>query len=410
MRAPDLLLAVGRLAAFAAAFGILIQLVLIGRIKWVERSFGLDRLVWLHQKTGLFALGALIAHPILVTAGHALKDRVSLQAQLSNLFASGDGVPLAAAGWLMFLTLGAFSVAPVRRRMRYERWYATHLGAYAAIVLAFFHQTRLGRNFAQHPILVAYWYGLHACVAAGLMYFRFLGPAFLFWRHRFAVERLERETDDVISVVIRGRDLAAFPIRAGQFMFVRFWARPFWWQSHPFSISQLPDGNEIRLSIKGVGDFTASIPKLPPGTPVLIDGPHGVFTALRCRNRKVLMIAAGIGITPIRSLGQELAASGRDVLILYGNRTRAGIVFREELRDLEASRPNLRVIHVLSHDPSWEGEKGRIDAERIRRLAPDAAERDVYLCGPPPMMKEARKSLAAMEVPRSAIHWEHFSL
>jgi len=105
MRAPDLLLAVGRLAAFAAAFGILIQLVLIGRIKWVERSFGLDRLVWLHQKTGLFALGALIAHPILVTAGHALKDRVSLQAQLSNMFASGDGVPLAAAGWLIANTV-----------------------------------------------------------------------------------------------------------------------------------------------------------------------------------------------------------------------------------------------------------------------------------------------------------------
>jgi hypothetical protein len=98
MRAPDLLLAAGRFAAFAAAFGILIQLVLIGRMKWVERSFGADRLVWLHQKIGPFALGALITHPILVTAGHALKDKVSLQVQLSNLFTSGDGVPLAAAG------------------------------------------------------------------------------------------------------------------------------------------------------------------------------------------------------------------------------------------------------------------------------------------------------------------------
>ena len=410
MRALDVLLAVGRLAAFAAAFGILFQLVLVGRFKWVERSFGLDRLVWLHQKNGLLVLGALIAHPILVTAGHALKDGVSLQIQLNNLFTSGDGVPLAVGGWLMFLTLGALSVAPVRRRMRYERWYATHLGAYAAIVLAFVHQTRLGRDFAKHPILASGWYGLHACVAAGVVYFRFLSPALLFWRHRFTVERLERETEDVISVVIRGRSLAAFPIRAGQFMFVRFWARPFWWQSHPFSISQLPDGNEIRLSIKSAGDFTSSIPKLAPGTPVLIDGPHGVFTALRCRNRKVLMIAGGIGITPIRCLGEDLAAGGREVLILYGNRTRAGIVFREELSQLEATHPNLRVTHVLSHDPSWEGERGRIDEERIRRLAPDAAERDVYVCGPPLMMKEALKSLAAMRVPRSAIHWERFSL
>jgi predicted ferric reductase len=403
-------LAIGRLAGLGGALGILFQLVMIGRIKWVARTFGFDRLVWLHQKNGPFVLGALIAHPILVTAGHALKDGVSLGVQLNRFFTNGDEVPLAAAGWLMLLTLGALSVAQVRRRIRYERWYATHLGAYAAVVLAFFHQTSLGRDFRRHPVFTAYWYGLHATVAAGLLLFRFLGPALLFWRHRFSVERLERETDDVISVVIRGRNLASFPIRAGQFLFARFWAKPFWWQSHPFSISRPPHGNEIRLSIKSVGDFTASIPTLAPGTPVLIDGPHGVFTASGCRSPKVLMIAAGIGITPIRSLGEELAAGGREVLILYGNRTSAGTVFRDELRELEASYRNLRVIHVLSHDPSWTGERGRIDAEKIQRLAPDAADRDVYVCGPPSMMKDALKSLAAMSVPRSAIHWERFSL
>ncbi len=408
--APEVLLAVGRLAALGAAFGILLQLIMIGRIRWVERSFALDRLFWVHHKNGLLVVGALIAHPILVTAGHAMRERVSLWVQLKNFFTSWDAMPLAAAGWLIFLSLGAFSVAPVRRRIRYERWYATHLTAYLAIVLAFFHQTRLGRDFTKNRVFAAYWFGLHACVAASLIFFRFLSPALLFWRHRFAVERLERETDDVVSVTIRGRNLAAFPIRAGQFMFVRFWAESFRWQSHPFSMSRLPDGNEIRLSIKRVGDFTASIPKLALGTPVLIDGPHGVLTAAQCRSRKVLMIAAGIGITPIRSLGEELAAGGREVLILYGNRTGGAIVFREELGELEATYPNLRVIHVLSHDPSWAGEKGRIDAEKIRRLASDAAERDVFLCGPPSMMKDVLKALAMMEVPRSAIHWERFSL
>ena len=407
---PEILLAAGRLAGLGAAFGLLLQLILIGRNNWVERSFGLDRLVWVHHKNGLLVVGALIAHPILVTAGHAMRERVSVWVQLKDFLTTWDAVPLAAAGWLIFLTLGAFSLAPVRRRIRYERWYATHLTAYAAIVLVFFHQTGVGRDFTKNPLFAAYWYGLNACVAASLLFFRFLSPALLFWRHRFAVDRLERETDDVISVVIRGRNLAAFRIEAGQFMFVRFWAEPFWWQSHPFSLSRLPDGKEIRLSIKRVGDFTASIPKIAPGTPVLIDGPHGVFTAARCRSRKVLMIAAGIGITPIRSLGEELAAGGREVLVLYGNRTKASIVFQEELGELEAIYPNLRVIHVLSHDPSWAGEKGRIDAEKIRRLTSDVAEREVYLCGPPPLVKDVLKALALMEVPHSAIHWERFSL
>ena len=99
--------------------------------------------------------------------------------------ANWDAVPLAAAGWLLLLILGAASLAPVRRRMRYEHWYAIHLTAYAAIVLAFFHQTRLGRDFTRNQVLTAYWFGLHAFVAVNLIFFRLLSPAFLFWRHRF---------------------------------------------------------------------------------------------------------------------------------------------------------------------------------------------------------------------------------
>jgi len=408
--APEVLLDGGRLAAVLAVSGILLQLMLIGRVKWLEHTFGLDKLIWVHHKNGLLVLSALSAHPILVTAGHAMKERASFWIQLKDFMVNWDAVPFAAAGWLLLLILGAASITPVRRRMRYEYWYAIHLTAYVAIALAFLHQTRLGRDFTRNQVLTAYWFGLHAFVAVNLIFFRLLGPAFLFWRHRFTVERLERETDDVTSVVIHGRTLTDFRIQAGQFMFVRFWVKGFWWQSHPFSMSRQPDGSEIRLSIKSVGDFTAAIPRLAPGTPVLIDGPHGVFTARRCQRDKILMVAAGIGITPIRSLAEELAAGGRDVLVLYGNRNKAAIVFHKELDELEATYPNLRVIHILTHDPSWTGEKGRIDAEKIRRVASDVAERDVYLCGPPVMMKDVLKALATMGVPRSAIHWERFSL
>jgi len=407
---PEVLLAGGRLAAVLGALGILLQLMLVGRVKWLERSFGLDRLIRVHHKNGLFVLVALGAHPILVTAGHAMKARASFWVQLKDFMANGDAVPLAAAGWLLLLILGAASLPPARRRMRYEHWYAIHLTVYVAIVLAFFHQTRVGRDFTRHQVLTACWFGLHAFVAVNVILFRLLNPAFLFWRHRFAVERLERETDEVTSVVIRGRTLRDFRIHAGQFMLVRFWAKGFRWQSHPFSMSRQPDGSEIRLSIKNAGDFTAAIPRLLPGTPVVIDGPHGVFTARRCQRDKILMVAAGIGITPIRPLAEELAAGGKEVVVLYGNRNRAAIVFQMELDELEASYPNLRVIHILSQDPTWTGERGRIDAEKISRFAADVAERDVYLCGPPVMMKEVLKTLAAMGVPASAIHWERFSL
>jgi predicted ferric reductase len=408
--APEVLLVAGRLAALLGVIGLLFQLMLIGRVKWLERRFGLDKLIRVHHLNGLFALGALGAHPILITAGHAMKARVSFWVQLNDFMASGSALPLAAAGWLLLFILGAASLGPVRRRMRYEHWYAIHLTAYVAMLLAFLHQTTLGRDFTRSHVLVTLWFGLYSFVAANLIVFRLLGPAFSFWRHRFTLDRLVRETDDVTSVVIRGEALTGFRAEAGQFMFVRFWAKGFRWQSHPFSISRKPDGSEIRLSIKRIGNFTAAIPRLKPGTPVIIDGPHGVFTAAGCRRDKILMVAAGIGITPIRSLAEDFVVGGKDVLVLYANRDRAGIVFHDELVQLEASHRNLRVIHILSQDAQWPGEKGRIDGEKILRFAMDVTEREVYLCGPPAMMNDVRRTLTTMGVPRSAIHWERFSL
>jgi len=76
-------------------------------------------------------------------------------------------------------------------------------------------------------------------------------------------------------------------------------------EAHPFSMSRRPDGTRLRLTIKAVGDFTRRIPGLKPGVRVLIDGPHGIFTARRSSSQKILMIAGGIGITPIRSLAKS---------------------------------------------------------------------------------------------------------
>ena len=244
-----------------------------------------------------------------------------------------------------------------------------------------------------------------------LLGYRLVRPALAFFRHRFVVTRVVSEPGDVTSVYIGGRNLERFAIEAGQFMIVRFLAKGYRWEAHPFSMSCFPDGRQLRLSIKRLGDFTRRIPELKPGTPVLIDGPHGVFTARRCAADKVLLIAGGIGITPVRSLAEELVGAGRDVVLVYGNRNGQSIVFKDELDELVArAGGRLRVHYVMSDDPGWPGEKGRIDRDRLARLVPDIAGREVYFCGPPVMRKGIRAALANLGVPARRIHDERFAL
>lgn len=405
------LLAWGRLAGLLAVLAILFQVMLIGRVRWVERAYGLDRLTRLHHVVGFALIVLLILHPVLLALGHGLQAGTGFWAQMAEFVQIWEDVGAAAAGLVLMLAAGVFSVLVILKRVRYELWYATHLVLYAAIGLAFLHQVSSGSDFTDHAGFRYYWYALNAFVLANLLGGRLVRPWRDYFRHRFAVTRVVPEPGDVTSVYIGGRNLERFSVEAGQFMIVRFLAKGFRWEAHPFSLSCYPDGAQLRLTIKRLGDFTRRIPELKPGTPVLIDGPHGIFTARQCAADKVLLVAGGIGITPVRSLAEELAGTGRDVVLVYGNRNARSAVFKEELDELEArAGGKLRVVHVISDDPDWPGEKGRIDRDRLARLVPDIAGREVYFCGPPVMRKSLRAALTSLGVPARRIHDERFAL
>ena len=405
------LIAWGRLAGLLAAFGCLLQIILVGRVRWVERAFGLDRLTRLHHATGFSLVALLVAHPVLLTIGHARQDDVTVWAQFVDFVCTWKGLMAAAIGLVLLLAAIGLSIAIIRRRLRYETWYATHLAIYLALALAFGHQIALGSDLAGKPLFRAYWLALYAFTFVNLLWGRVARPWRDFRRHRFAVAALTPETADVTSVHICGRDLDRFRAESGQFVRVRFLAPGFRWESHPFSISQPPDGRELRLTIKRIGDYTRRIPALPLGTRVVIDGPYGIFTARRAQSAQVLMIAGGIGITPIRAVAEVLLASGRGIILVCGNRDRASVALYDELEGLAASSGGrLRVIHVMSAEPGWPGERGRVDGPCLARLAPDLQERDVYLCGPPPMMRQVRAAVHAAGVPDDRVFDERFAL
>ncbi len=173
-------------------------------------------------------------------------------------------------------------------------------------------------------------------------------------QHKFIVERVEKE-GPATSVYITGRNMQSFTIKAGQFMIFRFLQKGFWWQAHPFSISEAPNGNRIRLTAKGLGDFTNEMPKLLPGTRVIIDGPHGVFTEDLITKDKQLFIAGGIGITPIFSMLESMKERSKNAILLYANKTRAETVFASEL-DVLSKKYGFKLVHILRNEtvPGYE--------------------------------------------------------
>ena len=408
---PVMLDTFAMLFGLLATFFALTQFMLMGRIGWIERRFGLDHLASYHRINGYLAFTFILIHPIFVTVSYALAQHINIWQQYLQLIEHYRYVWLALIAQILFIFVVGSSIFIVRRRLKFESWYFVHLAVYIAIVIVPLHQIEVGDSFVggEHPLALIYWLGLYYFVALNLLIWRFGLPLWNLWRFRFRVDKVVAETPTTTSVYIRGRNLRRLRVKPGQFILVRIFAKHFWWQEHPFSLSWIPHDNLIRLTIRHVGDYTSAIAGLQPGKYVLISGPLGRFTRDIALTNKRLFIAGGSGITPIRSLAQEALAQKKDSVLIYGNKAPNDVVFKAELDQL--AKKGLKVTHVFSDAPkSRTGETGYVDVARIAKLCPDFRERDIYLCGPPPMMAGIIDGLKALDFDLEKLHYERFAL
>jgi predicted ferric reductase len=408
--APDLFNGIGRVTGLLGTYLVLWQLLFMARLPWLEHAFGLERMAVLHKWNGYLAIGLLIGHAVFQTVGYQLGDGKDLVGQLADFIASYQGLLAAIVAMGLFVAVVVMSVTIARRGLAYETWYFIHLYAYLAVVLAFSHQLATGVDFAGNPAFVWYWCGLYVVVGGSLLLYRLVGPLATYRRHRFRVQTVEKEARGVFSIYITGRDLDQFEAEAGQFAIWRFMDHRRWWQAHPFSISAVPNGRRLRITVKNIGDFTNDIHTLKPGTPILVDGPFGKFIE-RPKNSKVLLIAGGIGITPIRPLAEEMAADGFDVRVLYRAHSEGDLVFKKELDALTRQEDSVRVDYLLTMAGSRRQSRDAwFSPTSLAGLVPDIFDRVVYVCGPMGMMAVVRSSLDALGIPADQIRTEVFRL
>jgi len=250
-----------------------------------------------------------------------------------------------------------------------------------------------------------YWRSLFALAVALVLWYRVARPLLQAMRFDLRVTEVIHEAPGVVSLRIGGRGLERLGAEAGQFFFWRFLTGGFWYTKHPFSLSEAPAGDSYRITVKALGDHTARLGEIPVGTRVFAEGPFGVFTAESRVRPKALMIAGGIGITPVRALLERMES---DLVVLYRVVSSAEIVFADELERLAKTRSS-RVEYVVGDHRSPEA-RDLLSPAHLEELVPDIADRDVYLCGPPGLVDRIVPSLREVAVPTHQLHVERFAL
>ncbi|HXK15394.1 MAG TPA: ferredoxin reductase family protein [Gaiellaceae bacterium] len=402
----EALTSIARITGLWSAYLALIQVVLLARLPALERVVGFDRLSRWHRWNGHVTIDLVIAHVVFSVWGYALMDKLPIPKEISTMIWGGvyPGMITATVGTGMLIGVVATSLVIVRRRLSYEWWYVVHLLAYAGIALAWFHQIPTGNELVLDHTAANYWRALYIATLVVLVFFRVLVPLGGALRHRLRVAEVVPEGPGVVSVRITGRKVDRLRAQAGQFFLWRFLDGRRWHTAHPFSLSAAPDGKSLRITVKALGDHTGRLAELRPGTRVVAEGPFGVFTERVRRREKALLIAGGIGITPVRALLETMRG---DVVVVYRAIAEADVIFREELDTLAQARG--ATVHYVLGDHRGDG-ADLLSPAHLKELVPDIEERDVYLCGPPAMTEVLEHNVRGTRVPRRHIHIERFAL
>ena len=405
--------AIGRLTALVGTDLLLIHMLLIARVPWIDRLYGLDKATEAHKKLGKPILYLILAHFAASVVNYALLDQKTIVAELGNLIFNVPDMLTATAALVLMVVVVVSSIQIARRRLSYEAWWLIHLLSYAAVFLAIPHQISTGSDIAGKPIALFYWITLYLFVAGNIVWYRFLEPIVVSLRLGLRVETTVRESSDSTSIYITGKKLEKLGYEAGQFFIFRVLTPKEWWRAPPFSISAAPNSRFVRFTIGNRGDDTALLQKIKPGTRVILEGPYGVFTEARRSREKVTLICAGIGAPPIRALAESMAARPGDINIIYRLRNTDDAALVDELTELSQRRGfKLTLLEGgRGNANSWlpAHPENLPDHARISVIAPWISESDVFICGPAAWTRSVKKSLTRAGTPDNQIHAEEFA-
>ncbi len=410
---PSALNAFSRLTSLVGTDLLLIAMLLIARVPWIDKFYGHDKATIAHKKLGKPILYLVVAHFLASLIEFAIVNGENILATAWWFITDVQDMLLATIGLALMILVVVTSLTFARKKMSYEAWFIVHLLSYASVLAAVPHVFSSGSDIAGKPVQTIFWVSLYLFVAFNIVWYRVALPLIRGARLGLTIQSVVKESSDTTSLYVTGKGLEKLGGQAGQFYLLRILTRKRWFKAHPFSISATPNTQFMRFTIGDRGDDTGAMQTIKPGTKVMVEGPYGVFTEERRTREKVVLIASGIGIPPVRALAESMAARPGDVTVIYRVRNAYDASLLDEMREI-CRRRDFK-LHVLSgpraRSNSWMSADGTDapDQARLTLMAPWVSESDVYVCGPEAWTHSVKKSLLRAGTPEEQIHSEEYA-
>lgn len=373
-----------------------INLILAGRLKFLDKYFnGLDKVYANHSKIGAISFSMLLFHPLFLVVQYLLTSTKAA----AMFFVPGNDVPVT---WgiislgLMILLIGfTFYI-----KLKYNVWKFSHKFMTGAFFLAVVHTMLISSDVSRN-IMLRYYILLLAGAGLFVVVRKAYFDYFANNKFNYKVVNIKPLNKDIIEIEMEPlKERMIFT--SGQFSFFTFLSNGVSSESHPFSLSSSNNENNLKITVKNLGDYTGLLNNLRPEDGVLIDGPYGHFSYVNVKSKNQIWIAGGIGITPFFSMAKSLA-NDYNIDFYYSVKEEGEAVYTKELQDISVKNPNFKFNLWSAKD------KGYINGGVVANLSGGVGDKDIFLCGPPMLMESLKNQFVSLGVDINKIHYENFS-
>jgi len=415
-------------------------IILSGRFFFLETFFGgLDKVYQVHKRIGQWAFFLIILHPLFLSA-HNLPDLIAFLQELGFRRPMGDRYLWGQnIGVTAFLVMAGLIAVTLWIKLPYHRWKKTHEWFGLVLLLVAAHVFVVDKDVAAYPLLRIWIYGFLLLALVSFIYirflYRFIGPCF-----QYSVSGLSRH-GDVLEVTLSPKQ-GEMDFRPSQFVYLVVHKEGITPEPHPYSIACGYNlDNLIKLGIKKSGDHTRSLERLEKGDPVTLYGPYGHFSErFLSAQGDCVFVGGGIGITPflgmwhvalhseerldsrdvpkrLRRLHPELIKTWKSPLVylFYVCRTAEEASFDDDIRH-EVTMSHFHGFKAFEkrghyYELYLTSNQERITAGYVnQRVRGGVKNKNIFLCGPSPMVESLIRQFKAMGVKDRQIIVEDFNL